>query len=107
MPGYHCDRCDLAMPAQEGGRCPVCESTLVYNMGIVPAADWQEQVARLLGRGDTEEQVTRWRLARFLELGFEVEDAEALAARRDVDLHRTAGLIGAGCEPGLALRIVA
>ena len=106
MAAYKCDRCDLAMPAQEAGRCPVCDSTLVYHMGLSPAVDWPDQVARLRGVSP-EEKVTRWRLEQFLALGFPVEEAEALAARRDVDWHRASALVGAGCDHRTVLRIVA
>lgn len=95
------------MPAQEQNRCPVCDSMLVYNMGLVPQTDWQERVRAMLGTGgEPEEQVTLHRLGRFLELGFPLEEAEALAARRDVDWHQVAAMVRGGCDHATCLRIV-
>lgn len=102
---YRCPTCDLAYPAaQDQGRCRVCDASLVYNTGLDPTPDIDERVAHLL---DSDEgKVTRWRLEQFLTLGFPVEEAETLAARRDVDLHQAARLVAAGCDLATVLRIV-
>lgn len=105
MTAYRCPTCDLAYPvAQDAGRCRVCDATLVYNMGLAPTPDIDDRVAHLLD--SDEAKVTRWRLQQLLALGFPVEEAEALAARRDVDLHQVGNLVGAGCDLETVLRIV-
>jgi hypothetical protein len=60
-----------------------------------------------LSRPDTEtERVERWRAEVLERAGFDVDSAQELASRPDVDLHRAIELIESGCEPDLALRIL-
>lgn len=102
MAAYRCSECEINFPAQEGNGCPVCGRQLVYNQAVSPDKDWRENLPV-----NEEERVTAHRLFMFLSLGLEREDAEHLAKRRDVDYHDFAKLISRGCDPDLALRIVA
>ena len=52
------------------------------------------------------ERVERWRTAELMRVGFPGDDAVALAARTDVDLHEAIQLIKRGCPPDLAVRIL-
>ncbi|HKU56031.1 MAG TPA: hypothetical protein VJP41_03320 [Gaiellaceae bacterium] len=52
------------------------------------------------------ERVERWRTAELMRVGFPGDDAVALAARFDVDLHEAIELVRRGCPPDLALRIL-
>lgn len=69
-------------------------------------SDPEPDPSRETGEGE-DERVTAWRLHEFLELGVPVEDAQALAHRRDVDYHRLRDLVRAGATVDQALRIVA
>lgn len=51
------------------------------------------------------ENVLAWRLKSFLDLGYELSDAEKLAETR-IDLHAITALISAGCSLDLAWRIL-
>ena len=53
-----------------------------------------------------QERIERWRTEELLRAGYEPAAASLLAARLDVDLHYAIDLLRAGCEPGLALRIL-
>jgi hypothetical protein len=53
------------------------------------------------------DRVERWRTAELMRVGFAGDDAVALAARTDVDLHEAIELVGRGCPPELAVRILA
>ena len=52
------------------------------------------------------DRVERWRTAELMRVGFAGDDAVALAARTDVDLHEAIELIERGCPPELAVRIL-
>jgi hypothetical protein len=52
------------------------------------------------------ERVERWRAAELVRVGFAGDDAVALAARLDVDLHEAIALVERGCPPELAFRIL-
>jgi hypothetical protein len=52
------------------------------------------------------ERVERWRAAELVRVGFPGDDAVALAARLDVDLHEAIALVQRGCPPELAVRIL-
>ena len=52
------------------------------------------------------ERVERWRTAELMRVGFPGDDAVALAARTDVDLHEAIELVQRGCPPELAVRIL-
>ena len=52
------------------------------------------------------DRVERWRTAELMRVGFPGDDAVALAARFDVDLHEAIGLVERGCPPALAIRIL-
>jgi hypothetical protein len=52
------------------------------------------------------ERVERWRAAELVRVGFAGDDAVALAARFDVDLHDAIALVQRGCPPELAVRIL-
>ena len=53
-----------------------------------------------------QELVERWRAKELERAGYPAEAAEELAMRGDVDLHRAAQLLGQGCSPELALKIL-
>ena len=52
------------------------------------------------------ERVERWRTSELIRVGFPGDDAVALAARFDVDLHEAIELVERGCPPQLAIRIL-
>jgi hypothetical protein len=52
------------------------------------------------------DRVERWRTAELMRVGFAGDDAVALAARTDVDLHEAIELVRRGCPPELAFRIL-
>jgi len=52
------------------------------------------------------ERVERWRTAELMRVGFAGDDAVALAARTDVDLHQAIELVQRGCPIELAVRIL-
>ncbi len=52
------------------------------------------------------ERVERWRTSELMRVGFAGDDAVALAARFDVDLHGAIELVERGCPPELAIRIL-
>ena len=52
-----------------------------------------------------EARILRWRRAQFLALGFTLREAQALT-RAPVDLGQMRTLIGSGCPPETARRIV-
>jgi hypothetical protein len=52
------------------------------------------------------ERVERWRTAELMRVGFAGDDAVALAARTDVDLHEAIELVQRGCPIELAVRIL-
>jgi len=52
------------------------------------------------------ERVERWRAAELVRVGFAGDDAVALAARPEVDLHEAISLVERGCPPELAVRIL-
>ena len=52
------------------------------------------------------DRVERWRTAELMRVGFAGDDAVALAARMDVDLHEAIELVQRGCPPELAVRIL-
>ena len=52
-----------------------------------------------------EARIVRWRRAQFLALGFTLSEAQALT-KAPVDLGQMRALIGSGCPPETARRIV-
>ncbi len=52
------------------------------------------------------ERVERWRTAELMRVGYAGDDAVALAARFEVDLHEAVALVQHGCPPELAVRIL-
>jgi hypothetical protein len=52
------------------------------------------------------DRVERWRTAELMRVGFPGDDAVALAARTDVDLHEAIELVRRGCPTELAIRIL-
>ena len=52
------------------------------------------------------DRVERWRTAELMRVGFPGDDAVALAARLDVDLHEAISLVERGCPLNLAIRIL-
>jgi hypothetical protein len=57
--------------------------------------------------GDAEaECILTWRFDALVRAGYESGDALVLATRVEVDLHAAADLLGGGCPPETALRIL-
>jgi hypothetical protein len=56
-------------------------------------------------RGDEKDEVYLWRQGQFRQLGFSQVEAAELALSR-ADLGHARALVGAGCSPELALRIL-
>ena len=52
------------------------------------------------------ERVERWRTRELLRVGLAADDAIALAARLEVDLHEAISLVQRGCPPELVARIL-
>jgi hypothetical protein len=52
------------------------------------------------------ERIQRWRAAELERAGYDESDAAELASRTDVDLHLAVELIGRGCPPRTAVRIL-
>jgi hypothetical protein len=52
------------------------------------------------------DRVERWRTAELMRVGFPGDDAVALAARFEVDLHDAIELVQRGCPTELAVRIL-
>jgi len=52
------------------------------------------------------ERIERWRAEELERAGYDARDAQKLAQRHDVDLHRAVDLIRHGCSPDLALAIL-
>jgi hypothetical protein len=62
------------------------------------------ELARLEQVDDGE--VVAWRYRRLRQSGYDVEGAILLASETAVDLHAATDLVGRGCPPALALRIL-
>jgi hypothetical protein len=50
--------------------------------------------------------VEAWRAEQLEAAGYGAQAAMSLAMRHDVDLHVATDLLGSGCEPDLALKIL-
>ena len=59
----------------------------------------------LLGEAEAESILT-WRFDALVRAGYESGDALVLATRIEVDLHAATDLLGRGCPPDAALRIL-
>jgi len=56
---------------------------------------------------DTEmDRIEAWRTEELERAGYRREQASALAARHDVDLHLAVDLLRRGCDPELAVNIL-
>ena len=53
------------------------------------------------------DDVMDWRFDRLTAVGFEIDTAVAIAPNRGYDLHALLALVGRGCPPQLAARILA
>jgi hypothetical protein len=56
--------------------------------------------------GEQVTQVLRWRFGQLCRAGFDADDATVLATHACVDLHGALDLVGHGCPPKLAVRIL-
>jgi hypothetical protein len=52
------------------------------------------------------ERIERWRAEELERAGYEPRLAAKIAVRHDIDLHLAVDLLGRGCPPDLALRIL-
>jgi hypothetical protein len=52
------------------------------------------------------DRVESWRAEELIRAGYTANDAVALAARHDIDLHRAVELLGQGCPIELAIDIL-
>ena len=66
----------------------------------MPAADVQ------IPEINERERIERWRAEELERAGYGAQDAAELAARQDVDLHHAVELLGNGCPPETAVRIL-
>ena len=57
-------------------------------------------------RTDEAAEVLAWRFDALCRSGFDLDAAAVLAANVEVDLHRAIELVGRGCPPELASRIL-
>ena len=57
-------------------------------------------------RIDEAAEVLAWRFDALCRSGFDLDAAAVLAANVEVDLHRAIELVGRGCPPELAARIL-
>jgi hypothetical protein len=57
-------------------------------------------------RPDPAAKVLGWRIEQLLAAGFDSDAAFVLALDRNVDLHEAIDLVGRGCPPAIALRIL-
>ena len=55
---------------------------------------------------DEAAEVLAWRFDGLCRSGFDLDAAAVLAANVEVDLHRAIELVGRGCPPELAARIL-
>jgi hypothetical protein len=58
-------------------------------------------------RIDEAAEVLAWRFDALCRSGFDLDAAAVLAANVEVDLHEAIELVGRGCPPELAARILA
>ena len=72
-----------------------------------PANETQvtEEIEEIAGPTPEQEEILRWRLSQILSLGIEQLDAQLLADS-GADLGLLRRLVGQGCPPPLAARIV-
>jgi len=52
------------------------------------------------------ERIERWRAEELERAGYAPRSAAKLAVRTDIDLHLAVDLLGRGCPPDLALKIL-
>ena len=52
------------------------------------------------------ERIERWRAAELERAGFSPAHAAQLAGRHDIDLHSAVDLVGTGCPPDVAFKIL-
>lgn len=57
-------------------------------------------------RTDEAAEVLAWRFDALCRSGFDLDAAAVLAANVEVDLHQAVDLVGRGCSPELATRIL-
>jgi hypothetical protein len=57
-------------------------------------------------RIDEAAEVLAWRFDALCRSGFDLDAAAVLAANVEVDLHQAVELVGRGCPPDLAARIL-
>jgi hypothetical protein len=55
---------------------------------------------------DDEQQIIEWRFEQLRRAGFDPESALDLAISPMIDLHLATDLLGRGCSPELAIRIL-
>ena len=53
-----------------------------------------------------EDLVLAWRIAELVRAGYDFDTADLLAKRTYVDLHAATDLVGRGCPPQTAARIL-
>jgi hypothetical protein len=52
------------------------------------------------------DRIERWRAEELERAGYEPRSAAKIAVRQDIDLHLAVDLLGRGCPPELALKIL-
>jgi len=53
-----------------------------------------------------EEQIVMWRYDELERAGYEMRNAQRLARKLDVDLHKAAELLQKGCDQAVAMQIL-
>lgn len=51
-------------------------------------------------------KILEWRREQLARAGYSEQDAASIAEHSDVDLHAAVALVGRGCPPALATRIL-
>lgn len=107
MPARRCSICAIDYPTVGVHTCHVCGGPLSHIGDTNPDEDWETDVARKLHDepGGDDDKVARWRLLVLLDAGYPLELADSIAAA-SVDLHQAVDMVGAGCPPETAARIL-
>lgn len=107
MPAHRCSVCSINFPTTVQ-RCHICGTSVDYFENAVPSAEWEREVQlrSLDPTANKDTAVIGWRREELIRAGYERADAEILAERLDVDLHRAIELVRQGCAEPLALQIL-
>lgn len=108
MPASRCSLCGISFPYGYGS-CLACGGKLDGIGDAQPDDDYEEQAQRLRAEEPLthdERELRDWRRDELVRAGFDLEDADILAARTDVDLRLACVMVARGCPPATALYIL-